>query len=209
MLCFANLRFILFHRISPLHVSKSRPFPGAAVRSCVHSFRQSRNLHNAPPGNRQCSTWSFHSCPLSAGSFSAPPIPADPARPCHRQARCKRQGYQSGGLPCFSSLPVCFALLFLLQLFTVGQRFAAASAMMLPAGRAVTVSGAVYTPAGAGILRHMFHHRFSSMAAPAQARPIPSMGTADCASRLPRQDSTTTATPIARVSALKIIEMIS
>ena len=115
----------------------------------------------------------------------------------------------SGGFPCFSSLPVCFALLFLLQLFTVGERFAGASAMMLPAGRAVTVSGAVYTPAGAGILRHMFHHRFSSMAAPAQARPIHSMVTADCASRLPRQDSTTTATPIARVSALKMIEMIS
>ena len=115
----------------------------------------------------------------------------------------------SGGLPCFSSLPVCFALLFLLQLFTVGQRFAAASAMMLPAGRAVTVSGAVYTPAGAETLRHLFHHRFSGTAAPAQARPIPRMGTADCASRLPRQDSTTTATPIARVSALKIIEMIS
>ena len=114
-----------------------------------------------------------------------------------------------GGLPCVLLLPVCFALLFLLQLFTVGQRFAAASAVMLPTGCAVAMSGAAYTPAGAGILRHMFHYRFSSMAAPAQARPMPRSVTAVCGSRLPRQDSTTTAMPMAKVTALKITEMIS
>ena len=55
----------------------------------------------------------------------------------------------------------------------------------------------------------IFHYRFSNMAAPAQASPMPSRVTAVCGSSLPMQDSTTTATPIARVTALKTTEMIS
>ena len=51
-------------------------------------------------------------------------------------------------------------------------------------------------------------HRFSRIAAPAQARPMPSRVTAVCGSRLPMQDSTTTATPMAKVTALKMTEMI-
>ena len=47
------------------------------------------------------------------------------------------------------------------------------------------------------------------MAAPAQARPMPSSMTAVCVSSLPMQDSTTTATPMAKVTALKMTEMIS
>ena len=38
---------------------------------------------------------------------------------------------------------------------------------------------------------------------------MPSMVTADCASRFPKQDNTTTATPIARASARKMREAIS
>ena len=50
---------------------------------------------------------------------------------------------------------------------------------------------------------------FSSRAASAQTRPMPSRVAAVCASRLPSRDSATTATPMARVSALKTVEMIS
>lgn len=52
-------------------------------------------------------------------------------------------------------------------------------------------------------------YRLSSMAAPAQARPMPSKVTAVCVSSAPRQDSTVTATPMARASARKIRDRIS
>ena len=79
-----------------LTASKSRPFPETAARSCVRSFQQSKNPRSGPPGNTQCSTWSFRSCPLSGDSSSGPPISADPAPPFPRQGRCGRKGCQSG-----------------------------------------------------------------------------------------------------------------